>query len=321
MKKLSLRAVILLLLLLCLLPQTALAAQTLIPVGRVIGLELKNDTVTIAGFAADSCAKAAGVKEGDRLIQIDNTPIHCATDVRKALTHSKGSATLTIRRNKETTQIRVSPTITADGPKLGAYLKEGVTGIGTVTWYDPESKTFAALGHGVNSPNGQLLNLTQGNTYEAQIVSVRKGKAGSPGQLMGALTGSVPMGTLERNTPQGVFGKTQTIYSGTALPVAEPSAVETGPAKILSNISGQTVQEYSVEILKVYPSGKNSDRNMLIRITDPALLNTTGGIVQGMSGSPIIQDGKLVGAVTHVLVNDPTTGYGIFIENMLDAAA
>ena len=320
MKKFSLR-IIIFLMLLCLLPQTALAAQTLIPVGRVIGLELKNDTVTVAGFEADSCAKAAGLQEGDCLIQIDQTPIRCAADVRKALNHSQGTATLTVRRNKETARIRVCPTITTDGPKLGAYLKEGVTGIGTVTWYDPESQSFAALGHGVNTPNGQLLTLTQGNTYEARIVSVKKGKAGAPGQLMGALTSNVPMGSLQKNTPQGVFGSTQTIYNGAALPVAAASEVEAGPAKILSNISGQSVQEYSVEILKIYASNSTSDRNMLIRVTDPQLLSATGGIVQGMSGSPIIQDGKLIGAVTHVLINDPTTGYGIFIENMLDAAA
>ena len=320
MKKFSLR-ICAFLLLLCLLPQTALAASSLIPVGRVIGLELKNDTVTIAGFESNSCAKTSDLKEGDCLLEIDGTPIHCAADVKKALCQTKGSATLTVRRKNETLQIRLSPTITSDGPKLGIYFKEGVTGIGTVTWYDPKNQSFAALGHGVNTPTGQLLTLTQGNTYSAQIISVRKGKVGAPGQLMGALTGSNPIGSLHKNTPQGVFGTTQTIYSGTALPVAEPSEVKIGNAKIMSNISGQNVQEYSVEILKIYPETRSCDRNMLIRVTDPQLLETTGGIVQGMSGSPIIQDGKLIGAVTHVLVNDPTTGYGIFIENMLNAAA
>ena len=320
MKKFSLRLLVLLFLF-CLLPQTVLAAQMLIPVGRVIGLELKNDTVTAAGFEADSPSKAAGLKEGDCLLAIDGLPIRCAADVKKALAQTKGSANLTVQRKNEKLQIRVSPTITADGPKLGIYLKEGVTGIGTVTWYDPENQSFAALGHGVNSPGGQLLKLTQGNTYDARVVSVRKGKVGAPGQLMGALSGSTPMGNLQKNTPQGVFGTSQTIFSGAALPVAEPSEVKTGEAKIMSNISGQSVQEYSVEILKIYEQTRSCDRNMLIRITDPQLLEATGGIVQGMSGSPIIQDGKLVGAVTHVLVNDPTTGYGIFIENMLDAAA
>ena len=129
------------------------------------------------------------------------------------------------------------------------------------------------------------------------------------------------MGTLEKNTPQGVFGKASRPWLGQPLPAADFDEVTTGNAVILSTVSGDTPQEYSVEILKIYPQDRPDGRNFLLQITDPDLLETTGGIVQGMSGSPIIQDGKLIGAVTHVLVNDPTTGYGIFIENMLDAAA
>ena len=314
MKKFSIR-IFIFIMVLCLLPQTALAADMLIPVGRVIGLELKNDTVTVAGFEADSKAKIAGLQEGDCLLRINEKTITCADDVRSALSQTDGAATLTVRRGQEDKTFRVT------GPKLGVYLKEGITGIGTVTWYDPDTQSFAALGHGVNLPKGGLLQLTQGNVYDARIVSVRKGKIGKPGQLIGAVTNTNPIGSLSSNTSQGVFGKAQLSCSQKALPVAEAEQVCTGKATILSNISGQSVQEYSVEILKIYPCGRNADRNMLIRITDPALLETTGGIVQGMSGSPIIQDGKLIGAVTHVLVNDPTTGYGIFIENMLDAAA
>lgn len=304
-----------------LLPQSALAARNLIPVGRVIGLELKNGAVTVAGFETDSCAKAAGLQEGDCIVSIDGQPITCTADVRTALCQTKGSATLTVRRGSKEQTLRLQPAISENGPKLGVYLKEGITGIGTVTWYDPDTGTFAALGHGVNAPQGGLLKLQKGSTYDTRIVSVRKGKAGAPGQLMGALTTTAPTGSLHRNTPQGVFGTLQVPYSGKALPVAETAQIKTGSATILSSVSGQSVQEYSVEIVKIYPTTRTADRNMLIRITDPALLNATGGIVQGMSGSPIIQEGKLIGAVTHVLVNDPTTGYGIFIENMLSAAA
>ena len=138
---------------------------------------------------------------------------------------------------------------------------------------------------------------------------------------MGTLKEATPVGSLYKNTVQGVFGTTQTGWTGEPLPVGEPSDVQTGAATIRCTVQGDSVQDYSVEILKVYPRSGASGRNMLLKITDPVLLETTGGIVQGMSGSPIIQDGKLVGAVTHVLVNDPTMGYGIFIENMLDAAA
>jgi stage IV sporulation protein B len=152
------------------------------------------------------------------------------------------------------------------------------------------------------------------------VLSVRRGKAGQPGQLMGALSASNPLGTLGENTPMGVFG-TCGGWKGQPMPTAEASQIHTGAATILSTVNGETPQEYSVEILKIYANSDKMGRNLLLKVTDPRLLQTTGGIVQGMSGSPIIQDGKLVGAVTHVLVNDPTTGYGIFIENMLDAAA
>ena len=298
----------------------ALAATELIPVGQVIGLELQNGSVSIAGFAGDSPAKAAGLQEGDRILTIDEKTVTSATDVREALAHSRGSVTVTVQRGGKEHAIRLSPAITADGPKLGVYLKEGVTGIGTVTYYDPETGSFAALGHGVNTPDGKLLQLTRGSAYSARVASVRKGKVGTPGQLVGAVTASKAMGSIHRNTGCGVFGKTDTGFAGKAIPLADPSAVRPGEATILSNISGTEVREYSVQICRVYPDTASGDRNMLIEITDKTLLETTGGIVQGMSGSPIIQDGKLVGAVTHVLVNDPTTGYGIFIENMLEAA-
>ena len=301
---------------------TVSATRMLLPVGQVVGLELGDNTVTVSAFdeALGAEAKKAGLKVGDRILTVNGQEICCAEDVRNALNRSDGTVEMTILRNKKTDKIRLSPVITQDGPKLGVYLKQGVTGVGTVTWYDPDTKKFATLGHGVNDAKGELLNLVSGNAYKATIVSVRKGSCGKPGQLMGALKDAEPIGTLYRNTNQGVFGNTETGWTGELLPVGTAQDVKTGPATIRSTVSGDKVQEYSVEILKVYPNASASGRNILLHITDPALLECTGGIVQGMSGSPIIQDGKLVGAVTHVLVNDPTTGYGIFIENMLDAA-
>ena len=307
--------------LLYILPVAASAVQTLIPVGKVVGLELLSDCVTVADFDESSNAQSAGVKVGDRLLSIDGRSIRSAQDVQLALQQSKGSVKLLLQRGENLTTVRVSPTITRDGPKLGIYLRQGVTGIGTVTYYDPQNKAFGILGHGVNDSSGKLLSLTSGNVYDARVASVRKGRSGEPGQLMGALTSQDPIGQIRRNTVQGVFGPCQFPFTAQPLPVGTSDTVKTGSATILSTISGQDTQEYSVEILKVYPATRQNGRNLLIRVTDPQLLETTGGIVQGMSGSPIIQDGKLIGAVTHVLVNDPTTGYGIFIENMLDAAA
>ena len=299
------------------------AARMLMPVGQVVGLALEDNTVTVAAFdeTVGAAAQKAGLKVGDRILSVNGKTVRSAEDVRYALDRADGAVELTVLRNKKSDTFRLTPTVTQDGPKLGIYLKQGVTGVGTVTWYDPESKKFGTLGHGVNNVRGELLNMVSGSAYKAAVVSVRKGACGAPGQLMGALQENEPLGTLYKNTSRGVFGTTNTGWTGELLPVAGAAEVKTGKATIRSTVQGQQVQEYSVEILKVYPNSGASGRNMLLRITDPALLDATGGIVQGMSGSPIIQDGKLVGAVTHVLVNDPTTGYGIFIENMLDAAA
>ena len=302
---------------------SAYGAEYLIPVGQVIGLELSDESVTVAAFddVLGEKAKAAGLCAGDKILSIDGKTVTCAEDVKQALRQSDGVVTIKFQRKDRCQTLQLKPEITADGPKLGVFLKEGVTGIGTVTWYDPESKTFGTLGHGVCGSDGKLLRLASGKAYAANVASVQKGKIGQPGQLRGALSSTDPVGTLTSNTEQGLFGSSPIGWSGEPVPVASSQEVCTGPATIHSTIAGNEVQEYSVEILKIYPQTKSGDKNLVIRITDPRLLESTGGIVQGMSGSPIIQNGKLVGAVTHVLVNDPTRGYGILIENMLDAAA
>ncbi len=306
-----------------LLPLQARAAELLIPVGKVIGLQLQNDTVTVAAYddILGSNAREAGLRIGDEIIEIDGNAISCAEDVRNALNHSSNRLNMKVRRSGKLSSLSLEPAKTSEGPRLGVYLRQGIAGIGTVTFYDPETGKFGTLGHGVSDSKGKLLKMTQGNAYEASILSVKKGKSGAPGQLKGSAGESDVFGTLLRNTPQGVFGVTKQGWKGEPVPVAAYEEVTTGKAHIRSTIAGDSVQEYSVEILKIYPETRSDGRNFLLKVTDPSLLTATGGIVQGMSGSPIIQNGKLIGAVTHVLVNDPTTGYGIFIENMLDAAA
>ena len=306
-----------------LLTGNANAAEMLIPVGQVVGLELRGNSVSVAAFddSLGAAAREAGLQIGDEIIDIDGRTVDTAQDVRRALSRSDGQVALKILRNDKEHRLTLTPQVTRDGPRLGVYLRQGITGIGTVTWYDPDSGRFGTLGHGVSDSKGKLVEMTSGSVYDADVVAVKRGQCGQPGQLRGGVDGSSALGTIEKNTPQGVFGTVEAGWTGNSLPVAERAAVHTGKATIRSTISGHNVQEYCVEILKIYPGSRPEGRNMLIKITDPNLLNTTGGIVQGMSGSPIIQDGKLVGAVTHVLVNDPTMGYGIFIENMLDAAS
>ena len=300
----------------------AWAEPLLIPVGQTVGLQLRDNTVTIAAFddllGAD--AKNAGLKIGDCIVKVNGTPVHSAQQMRDALEASGRTALLTIRRGGKELEATVKVTPTDGGAKLGVYLKQGISGIGTVTWYDPSTGKFGALGHGVNGSSGVLMQMAAGSTYPAQVMSVTKGRSGHPGQLRGSCDGAESCGELLRNTPQGVFGKSRQGWLGEAIPVGSADQVHPGQASIRSTVSNYTTGDYSVEILKVYPASRTDGRNLLLRVTDKALLEATGGIVQGMSGSPIIQDGKLIGAVTHVLVGAPEIGYGIFIENMLDAA-
>lgn len=306
-----------------LLPLQARAAELLVPVGKVIGLQLRNDTITVVAYddALGANARSAGLKIGDEIVKIGETAVTSAEDVRTALNCCGDTAHLTVRRSGKLNTLSMTPQQTEEGPRLGVYLRQGIAGIGTVTFYDPETGTFGTLGHGVSDAKGNLLNMTRGSAYEATVLSVKKGKSGDPGQLKGSAEAVTTFGTLLRNTPQGVFGITKQGWKGEPLPVAEYEEITSGPAVIRSTVCGDNTQEYSVEILKIYPETRADGRNFLVRVTDQGLLDTTGGIVQGMSGSPIIQNGKLIGAVTHVLVSDAATGYGIFIGNMLDATS
>ena len=320
MKKLT-RRLIIAIVFICILTTGVFASDYLIPVGRVVGLDLSSGTVTVAAFDDHlSAAKDAGLQPGDQILSINGTRIACAEDVRRALDHSQGAVDLVINREGAEMAIHLEPQITDEGPRLGVFLRQGITGIGTVTWFDPDTGAFGTLGHGVSDAKGCLLKMTGGKVYPATVASVQKGKAGAPGQLKGAIAGDTLLGTVSINAQQGVFGTVGRPWEGEAIPTAAWEEIHTGDAAIRSTVTEGVPRDYSVEILKIYSKTKADGRNFLIKVTDPALLEATGGIVQGMSGSPIIQDGKLVGAVTHVLVNDPTRGYGIFIENMLDAA-
>ena len=298
----------------------ALAARLLIPVGEVVGLSLHDGSVTVAAFHElhGSAAREAGITIGDEILSLDGHKVDSAADLFDALKRSGGTVTVGLRRDGREKQVKLSPAVTKDGPRLGIYVREGVTGIGTVTFYDPDSGAFGCLGHGISDSRGTLAPMDSGWVYDAAVESVKRGLIGEPGQLKGAVSSEIPIGTLRRNTARGVFGNGGG-WKGEALPVADSAQVHPGAAQILSNVRGDEVCFFDIQILRCRPG--TDGRDLLLKVTDPELLRTTGGIVAGMSGSPIIQDGKLVGAVTHVLVNDPTRGYGIFIENMLDAAA
>lgn len=263
---------------------TAQAEPLLVPVGQTVGLQLRDNTVTIAAFddSLGSQARDAGLKIGDLIVKVNGKAVHNTDEVRSILNSSGSPASLLIRRGSKELELPVKITPTDSGAKLGVYLKQGITGIGTVTWYDPATGRFGALGHGVNGSGGVLLRMAQGTTYPAQVQSVTKGKSGRPGQLKGSCDDVDACGELLRNTPQGVFGKSSRGWLGEPIPIAAPEQVHPGQATIRSTVNGSTTGDYSAEILKVYPASRADGRNLLLKITDPTLLETTGGIVQGM---------------------------------------
>ncbi len=306
--------------------------QYVIPLGQAVGIKLFSQGVLVVGLSdvttqegLASPAKACGLQEGDVITHIDGAQVSSIEEVQAILQDAQGKELeLQVLRDEAPQEVTTTAVqCSTDGAyKLGAWIRDSMAGIGTLTFVDPNSGLFGTLGHGINDVDTSvLMKLQTGAITPASVASVVKGMDGKPGELRGSFSTQEDLGTLFANTEQGVFGhlKNPAGFSGTALPVAEPAAVHTGQATILANIVGDTVEEYSVEILKVYDSATDT-RDLMLQVTDPRLLEKTGGIVQGMSGSPILQDGKLVGAVTHVLIDHADRGYGIFAQHMLDAA-
>ena len=293
--------------------------SVLIPGGQTVGIKLYSQGLVITGFEQKSTAKAAGMKKGDVIVSANGEEIRTVEELREKLCDEQ--ITLSVLRNGKKVEVTVEPVVTVQGGTLGVYVRDSISGIGTVTYYDPETGDFGALGHGVSDIETQcLLPVEAGVVVSSSVAEVKKGANGEPGELKGKFDVHRILGQVDTNTEKGIFGMLRKPVPGAPMAVAQPDEIQTGNAVIRANVDGTSVQEYSVEILKIYPKADQTGRNLLLEITDRRLLSHTGGIVQGMSGSPIVQNGKLVGAVTHVLVNDPTRGYGIFIENMLDAA-
>ncbi len=302
-----------------------------VPVGRAVGIKLFSDGVVVVGTSEVTTpegqvnpAKACGLREGDIITHIDSTEVDSIEEVEAALQKTAGEV-MSIRALRDDKQIQLSGRAVqcaADGSyKLGAWIRDSMAGIGTVTFYVPGTGVFGALGHGINDTDTALLMpLESGSILPATVAAVQKGEAGAPGQLRGAFDTSATLGSLESNTDGGVFGTlSDTSWaSGQPVETAERNQVKAGRATILANISGDEVKEYSIRIDKVYPESQSDCRDFLIEVTDPRLLEATGGIVQGMSGSPILQNGRLVGAVTHVMIDDPTRGYGVWVGRMME---
>ncbi|MGE4484607.1 MAG: SpoIVB peptidase [Oscillospiraceae bacterium] len=314
--------------------QSAFAVSELVPVGKVAGISIETEGAIVLNVAevhtgegaAESPAHEAGIIPGDVVVKVGNKDISTADELKSAIGKSKGkTVSVTVMRGERKQQVAVTPVLTDDGYyEIGVWLRDAMAGFGTITFYDPESGIFGALGHGVSDiDTGILIPHREGDIMRAAVTDIIPGMPGKPGQLHGTFSYDDIVGHTTKNTEGGLFGAlTDASAAGEAkaLPVASDSDIHLGEAYIMSNIKGDTVCEYKVEITRLYTGLEMIGRNMMITITDDTLLDLTGGIVQGMSGSPIIQDGKIIGAVTHVLINNPTKGYGISIQNMLDEA-
>ena len=314
----------------------ALAAdfpEEVIPMGNAVGITIGAEGVLIVNIVEvetesgkKSPAYEAGIAPGDIITQINAETISCVDDLKNALEKNNGEElSIRVLRGDKEKQFTLCPCKSTDGVyEMGVWLRDSMTGLGTITFYDPASKTYGALGHPVNDlDTGVLMPIRTGTIMRAAVSGVVKGQPGVPGQLQGAFNLEDVIGNVEKNTESGIFGTmTQDELSAgkNAIPVADASEIELGEAVILSNIAGKNVEEYTVEVTRIYSDFDPQGRNMMIRVTDEDLIAATGGIVQGMSGSPIIQNGKIIGAVTHVLVNNPIKGYAITIENMLQSS-
>ena len=310
--------------------------KMLVPAGVPIGIYVKTDGILVIAqgdFEGMDHARKEPAKHllqaGDYILKADEQEVASKADFTKKISESGGrDMVLTIRREEEIFDIKVRPEQNVNGEyKLGIWIRDNAQGVGTLTYLD-EDASFGALGHGINDTDTALLmEVKGGSLYKTEIIAIKKGQGGTPGELTGVIDYNLSnkIGTIDTNSVEGIFGtvdlKGADAVSREAMPIGLKQDVEPGKAQILCCVDGEKIpKSYDVNIKAVHLDHDNINRGIELEVTDAALLEQTGGIVQGMSGSPILQNGKIVGAVTHVLVNDPTRGYGIFIENMLEAA-
>ncbi len=302
------------------------AAETkLIAAGIPFGIRFKTAGVIVVGICA-GCGPAAdaGIRRGDVIVAIDGKELHSAAELSDAVRRSEGKPlTLEFDQGGVRRTATVTPiTDEAGEARLGIWIKDSAAGIGTVTFIRPETLEFAGLGHGIcDAETGTLVPFAYGNAEDVALSGILSGKQGAPGELRGSFSGK-KTGKLLKNTPAGIYGILYELPTGlenALYPVADRDEVHEGKAELYTTVDGSGRQRYEVEIKAI--DRDSEGRNFVVHVTDPALIEKTGGIVQGMSGSPLIQDGKFIGAVTHVLISDPTEGYGIFLETMLRSAS
>ncbi|MGN0601680.1 MAG: SpoIVB peptidase [Oscillospiraceae bacterium] len=305
--------------------EKTVSRPVLVPGGQPFGIKLMTDGVVVVKMEKiDGVCPAAdcGIRVGDIITSVNGESVDSNQKISQVISDSKGKPCIVnYKRNDEEKTATLSPVYTQGSYKAGIWVRDSSAGVGTVTFYDPETEAFGGLGHPIcDCDTKQTLPLSEGTVGDVKITGCNKSKDGSPGQLVGEFTSNAKIGTILSNSECGIFG---TLYSrptdNKAIPMGFRQEIHTGEATIYTTIDGKTPKEYTIEIEKVNMQ-EDAEHDMIIRVTDKELLDKTGGIVQGMSGSPIIQDGKLVGAITHVFVDNPDEGYGVFADSMYEQA-
>ena len=306
----------------------------IIPGGQTIGVELKTEGILVVGLAdivndeniAVSPAKAAGIQIGDKILEIDSQYMENASEIIK-YTEDMGIKiySFKVERAGKIYYFTITPVqrYDSDEIKFGFWARGDIAGIGTVTFIDPQTGTYGAIGHGISdSQTGNLIDIESGTISKANITSIKLGKKGEPGEIIGyILKDEDSLGTVSNNTNFGIYGKindkSMGYFSNDLIEVGKKEEIKIGPAYIISCVNNE-IKKYDIEITKIFYQNKPDEKSFVIKITDDELLEMTNGIIQGMSGSPVIQNNKIVGAVTHVFMNDPSKGYGIYIEWIFD---
>lgn len=311
---------------------------SVVPCGDPIGVKIYSEGILVVGKSPVESVNSESyepynkskIEVGDTILKINNEDVDSILDLVTAVNANLGSMVeveYRKRDNNVTYKDKIEPVKSLDDGKykLGLWVRDGAMGVGTLTFYIPETKTYGALGHGISDVDvKEILSIEKGILNGASIISVSKGRKSFPGELRGILNSDVILGEVSTNTKYGIYGKydgSQILFKGRKeIEVASRNEIKIGSAKIICTVEGNVPKEYNIEIEKIYNSVSDTTKSMIIKVVDDYLIEKTGGIVQGMSGSPIIQNGKFIGAITHVFVNDPTRGFAIFGDIMIKEA-
>ena len=305
---------------------------TVIPLGTAIGMKLYTKGVLVVGISQikdennekKKPYENSGIEQGDTILAVNNNEISNTDELIEEVNKSNGNQiSIKYMKNNETLETSITPVKSKDEYKIGLWVRDAAAGVGTLTFYEPSTNSFMALGHGISDIDTEkIVDIANGELITANIVSIKKGEKGEPGEIKGTIDSGNKIGNISENTNLGVYGiVTNKSYlnlgNSSEMEVATRSEIKEGKAQIICQLDNSGKKLYDIEIEKTYTMNNEDNKSMLIKVVDEELLEKTGGIIQGMSGSPVIQNGKFVGAVTNVLVNDPTRGYAIFADMMI----